>query len=1437
MLPMSELRTKLGGNTTPHDQVKLNRDTREPARDGDRLMAEALHLHRHGELTQAEPLYRQVLAATPRHAEALHLLGVVAVQQQRFEEADRLIAEALAISPDWAEALSNRAVALRGLGNLDQALASCDKALAVRPDFGKALSNRGNVLRDLGRLEEALASYDRALAIQPDFAETYNELGTVLQKLNRSVEATAKYQQALALNPDYVEAHNNLANALRAQGRLDEAVVHYRKALALKSDIPETNCNLGLTLSDLGEFDAALAHLRQALALKPDMASAHNNLAIALYKQGRYEEARASCERSLALNPDGADAHVNLAMTHLVLGDFANGWREFEWRWRTGQLPPLEFVQPQWAGEAVNGRVLLLHAEQGFGDTIQFCRYATLAAAKARVILRAPAALARLLSSLEGVERIVVEGEPLPAFDLHCPLLSLPHLFGTTLATVPDKVPYLRTDPARVHAWRPRVTALPGLRVGLCWAGEPKKPPTSLMDRERSMSLDQLAALAGVAGVSFVSLQKGDAAAQIRSAPSGLIIHDWTDEITDFADTAALVETLDLVVTVDTAVAHLAGALGKPVWLLNRAQTCWRWLLGRNDSPWYPTLRLFRQPTRGDWQPVVDEVVNELTKLAVEAGRQPGRQVQAAATPTATATTTADPQADFKIALQHHQAGRLAEAEAIYRRILESDPEHADSLQLLGALSLQFDRTDEAIELLQRAVDIRPRYAEAHNNLGVALQKRGEIEQAVSHWEKAVALKPDYAQAYCNLAKALSEQGKTGLALACWERAVALTPDDVGAHGDFAAALQRANRFGEAVAHYERALALKPDHVEMHCSFAAALRSAGRPSEAIARYQKALALAPDHVGAHVGIGTVLETEGKTGDATAHYERAIALRPDLAHLRFRLCTAQLPILYLDEAEIEGRRTAYRKRLEQLCADVEARRVGGDLAAAVGSNQPFYLPYQGQSDRDLQSKYGALTCRAIADKYPAAAMPPPPAPGEKVRLGIVSGFFRHHSNWKIPIKGWLSQLDRSKFQIFGYYTGTDRDAQTEIAAKLCDRFVQGPLPGDRWREEILADRPHILIYPEIGMDPGAAWLAAHRLAPIQCTSWGHPNTTGYPTLDYFLSSDLMEPPDAEQHYTERLIRLPNLSIYYEPLELSLPQFSREQLGLRPSSVAYWCGQSLFKYLPQFDQVFPRIARQVGDCQFVFIQSHHGGEITARLRRRLDRAFAVFGLDAGKHCVFLPRLGLEQFAAAIGRCDVVLDSIGWSGCNSTLEGLAHDTPVVTMPGSLMRGRHTTAILKMMGVTETIAETVDDYVAIAARLGRDGPWRRTVSQRISENKHRVYRNSAVTAALEEFLCRVARGEAEPDAQRQAAASSSLASDQVECAVALDPPAQLNFSPHAGATQSAPQAGDLRSASHRNTPNRKQRRSTSAATDVSAIQKSKRRGPKHNGVFQREGA
>jgi predicted O-linked N-acetylglucosamine transferase (SPINDLY family) len=300
-------------------------------------------------------------------------------------------------------------------------------------------------------------------------------------------------------------------------------------------------------------------------------------------------------------------------------------------------------------------------------------------------------------------------------------------------------------------------------------------------------------------------------------------------------------------------------------------------------------------------------------------------------------------------------------------------------------------------------------------------------------------------------------------------------------------------------------------------------------------------------------------------------------------------------------------------------------------------------------------------------------------------------------------------------------------------------------DGWRQAILDDAPHVLIYPEVGMDPVSAQLAAQRLAPVQCNSWGHPDTSGFPTLDYYLSSELMEPPEAQDHYTEHLVRLPNLSIYYEPLDPEPVSLSRADLGLRSTATVYWCGQSLYKYLPQFDQVFARIAREVGDCQFAFIEYHKGRHVTDLFRRRLDATFVALGLRTADHCVFLPRLDKHRFLAAIGQCDIVLDSIGWSGCNSTLESLHHDLPIVTMTGPLMRGRHSMAILKMMGVEETITNAVDDYISTAIRLARDIPWRTTVKYRMSKNKNRVCRDTKCVFALEKFLNSVARRETGP--------------------------------------------------------------------------------------------
>src|SRR5262249_46059540 len=323
---------------------------------------------------------------------------------------------------------------------------------------------------------------------------------------------------------------------------------------------------------------------------------------------------------------------------------------------------------------------------------------------------------------------------------------------------------------------------------------------------------------------------------------------------------------------------------------------------------------------------------------------------------------------------------------------------------------------------------------------------------------------------------------------------------------------------------------------------------------------------------------------------------------------------------------------------------------------------------------------------------------------------------------------------------YHTGVQLDAETEMAAALCERFVQGPLSLERWRRAILDDAPHVLVYPEIGMDPMCAQLAAQRLAPVQCNSWGHPDTSGFPTLDYYLSSDLEDTRDAEQHYPERLVRLPNLSIYYESGEPEPIPIERAELGLRPAATVYWCSQSLFKYLPQFDAVFPRIARAVGNCQFTFIEFPGAAHVTELFRTRLEQAFAAFGLRAAEHCAFLPRLDLQRFLGAMGQCDIFLDSIGWSGCNSTLESLAHDLPIVTMRGPLIRGRHSAATLRRMGIVDTIAETVDEYVSIAVRLAKDLPLRAALKARIAASKAVVYRDRACIAALEEFLDREGR-------------------------------------------------------------------------------------------------
>ena len=726
-------------------------------------------------------------------------------------------------------------------------------------------------------------------------------------------------------------------------------------------------------------------------------------------------------------------------------------------------------------------------------------------------------------------------------------------------------------------------------------------------------------------------------------------------------------------------------------------------------------------------------------------------------------------------ALSLHEQGRLNEAERLYSDILAARPDQFDALQMLGMVKLAkgqpaealrlvgaamaartpspqillnygiilnaLERRQEALDSFDQAIKQKSKFAEAHNNRGTVLAALGRHDEALDSYAKAIAIKPDYAEAHFNRGNSLHALARHDEALKSIERALKLRPNYMKAHNNHGVVLEALGRTEESLAAYDRALALSPNFAEARHNRGRALALLGRTDDALANFNAALAHNPNDAEAYYNRGKVFIDLNRNDDAAADFAKALAIKPAYAEARFAACFAELPDAYADEAEIVRRRAAYEQKLRALAADVDAGLLQGDLVKAVAAREPFLLAYQGGNDRALQEIYGAMVGRIIARQYPQAPLAPPPAPGEPIRVGMVSSFFYLHSNWKIPIKGWLGQIDRTRFKIYGYHLGTRRDAETDVAASLCERFVHRALDVDGWRREILADRPHVLIYPGLLMDNLSLQLAAQRLAAVQCNSWGHPETSGLPTLDYFLSSDGMEPADADSHYTEKLVRLPNLSIYYEDSAPPAEPVTREELGLRADATVYWSGQSLYKYLPQHDAVFARIARAAPNSQFVFLRHHGGPQMTALFRARLERAFAAHGLTAADHCVFLGRMSQAKFVAAMGLADVFLDSIGWSGCNSALESLPHNLPIVTLPGAQMRGRHSAAILAMMGVTETVASCADDYVALAARLASDPAARQALSRRMAENKHRLYRDRSCVTALENLLEGAVRG------------------------------------------------------------------------------------------------
>jgi tetratricopeptide (TPR) repeat protein len=597
-----------------------------------------------GRLDEAEFYCRLVLAANKKQFDAVHLLGLIKFQRGNLDEAHRLIRQAIKLNPKSAKARSNLALVLQQLGRPEQALASLDgalaiepdnllalnnrghilwqlkrpdealesldQALAIKPDYGDALCNRGNALADLRRLEEALVSYDQALSINPHDAPTLNNRGNVLWALERHEEALRSYDRALAVSPNDLSTLKDRGAALLTLKRGEDALECFDRALAIKPGDPYLVFKRGSALIIENRYEEALACFDEAFAAAGGDADALDDRGSILAALQRHAEALASYDQALAIAPDSAKAHWNRSLTLLRIGDFDQGWNEYEWRWRVNASWVRVHDFPQhllWLGEQpIEGKTIVLHAEQGFGDTIQFARYVPMVAARgAKVIVEVQPELKTVVSRVKGADQVIGKGEELPAFDCHCPLLSLPLAFKTQLETIPANTPYLSAAKERVALWSSRLPKSDLPRVGVAWGGNLE----FVDDKTRSIGLAPLAPLLSTPGFQFVSIQKDLRAGDEQFLQNNPQVLHLGDQIVDFEDTAAIMSLLDLIISSDTAPVHLAGALGRPVWVLLQRTPDWRWMLEREDNPWYPSARLFRQVTAGDWDGLVKKAI------------------------------------------------------------------------------------------------------------------------------------------------------------------------------------------------------------------------------------------------------------------------------------------------------------------------------------------------------------------------------------------------------------------------------------------------------------------------------------------------------------------------------------------------------------------------------------------------------------------------------------------------------------------------------------------------------------------------------------------------------------------------------------------------------------------------------------------------------------
>ncbi len=796
--------------------------------------------HQAGRLLEAESLYRQVIAVHPESANVLCLLGIAVRQQGKIPEAIAFYEQAIAQQPDFVEAHLNKAHVLLDIGEHQSAIACYEQVIQLAPNSALAYKKLGWIKQLLGDIESTISCYQTALNLEPSWSDIAHNLGNIFKEKSKTQEAIACYKKALEINPNSINTMIGLGTVLQQQGQSIEAIDCYQQALKLDANNVECLNNIGAVYHQQGKTQLAISYYQQALNLNPNFVDAINNLGHAFVDLGQFQEALSCHYRALELQPENSTAHLEYALTLLLFGDLRRGFAEYEWRWRTSQLQPREFVQPVWDGSSLEGKTILLHVEQGFGDSIQFIRYAPILCNQgAKVIVACYPELVRLFATVAGIEYLLVSFEHLPAFDVQAPLMSLPRILDTTLETIPANIPYL-TPPAECNF---ALSSEVKMKVGIVWAGNPKRPK----DQQRSCSLSDFIQFLDVPGIAFYSLQK-NLSEDDRTLLNQHLVPDLSPHLNDFADTASAISQLDLVISVDTSVAHLAGALGKPVWVLLSFAPDWRWLLDRDDNPWYPTARLFRQSQPGNWQELFDEVKATLSLLVA---------------------TNIETQLQEAESLM--EIGDKEEAIALYEQIILTSPNCVQARINLGFLQQEKGELDAAIPHYREALKIDPNIPQTAYNLAKVFEEKGQPKEAIEHYQQALVAQPDFVPALINLAVALQENGELLEAINLYRRALEVQPHSWEALNNLGTVLQEQGNLEEALEYYHKALELLPDFVEAINNLGRTFLEKGAVEDAITCYRRVIDLSPEHASAHLNLSLALLLVGDLENGLAEYE--------------------------------------------------------------------------------------------------------------------------------------------------------------------------------------------------------------------------------------------------------------------------------------------------------------------------------------------------------------------------------------------------------------------------------------------------------------------------------------------------------------------------------------------------------------------------------------